>query len=151
MSPELEVTDSIKAALIGWQFSFVLAGSLMSGMVLAADSSTAGAYSMQVRPSICVSYNSDEPCTMALRVSWQGPSAAEVCLHELMRDPLLQCWQNSNNGNLDLNFANTGDVQYQLQQGSVATANPVAAADVKVINRDLRNSRKRRRHVWSIL
>ncbi|MES2603689.1 MAG: DUF3019 domain-containing protein [Pseudomonadota bacterium] len=150
MSLLLPFKDSTRTPIVHWQCSWLLVGVLASNAVHAADGASA-AYSLQVRPSICVSYNSDEPCTMALRVSWQGPPSAEVCLHELMRDPLLQCWQNSANGNLELNFANSGDVQYQLQQGNAVPANPVAVADVKVINRDLRNSRKRRRHVWSIL
>lgn len=133
----------------GWECALVLASALTGSRAFAAEPDAT--YSLEVRPSICVSYNSDEPCTMALRVSWQGPTSPEVCLQELMRDPLLQCWQNSNSGSLELNFANTSDVQYQLQQGSAVTTGPLAEADVKVINRDLRNSRKRRRHVWSIL
>lgn len=113
----------------------------------AADNSTTG-YVLEVQPSICVSYNSEEPCTMAMQVSWQGTGAAEVCLRELMRDPLLQCWQNASTGSTELTFVNAADVQYQLQDGAQAA---LVTADVKVINRDLRNSRKRRRHVWSIL
>lgn len=113
----------------------------------AAENSGTG-YVLEVQPSICVSYNSEEPCTMAMQVSWQGPGAPEVCLRELMSDPLLQCWQNSSAGHTELSFSNEADAQYQLQDGA---AIPLVIADVKVINRDLRNSRKRRRHVWSIL
>lgn len=140
---------SFTTTRFGWEYTLALVSVLTGSHTFAAE--TATSYSLQVRPSICVSYNSDEPCTMDLRLSWQGPASPEICLQELLRDPLLQCWQNSNSGSLELNFANTGDVQYQLQHGNVASAAPLAEAGVKVINRDLRNSRKRRRHVWSIL
>jgi hypothetical protein len=114
----------------------------------AADSAHTG-YVLEVQPSICVSYDSEEPCTMAMQVSWQGTGAPEVCPRELLTDPLLQCWQNTTTGSIELMFVNAADVRYQLQD--TASGDPLAVADVKVINRDLRNSRKRRRHVWSIL
>ena len=124
------------------------------GSILLDPSAALGAtepdgYVLRVRPSICVSYNSDEPCRMALQLSWQGPARAELCLRELLRDPLLQCWQNSQAGSMDIEFANTVDVSYQLEDG--VTNGALADSSVKVINRDLRTSRKRRRHVWSIL
>jgi hypothetical protein len=119
----------------------------MSASYAADDSATD--YVLAVQPSICVSYNSEEPCTMSMQVSWRGPGTAEICLRELLRDPTLQCWQNATNGSIELSFVNAEDVQYQLHDS--ASDGPVAVADVKVINRDLRNSRKRRRHVWSIL
>jgi hypothetical protein len=114
----------------------------------AAENAETG-YVLEVQPSICVSYNSEEPCTMEMQVSWQGPGAPEICLRELLRDPLLQCWQNTGTGSTELTFINAEDAQYQLQHGASDSA--LVTADVKVINRDLRNSRKRRRHVWSIL
>lgn len=116
--------------------------------VQAADTSDS-AYSLRVRPSICVSYNGDEPCRMDLQVSWEGPVRAELCLRELLRDPLLQCWKNAARGSVDIEFANSSDVLYQLQDS--ITQGALAESPVTVINRDLRNSRKRRRHVWSIL
>lgn len=128
---------------------------LCCGMLLAttvplqAAEAAADGYVLRVRPSICVSYNSEEPCRMELQVSWQGPARTELCLRELMRDPLLQCWQNAGTGRLDIEFANNADVSYQLEDG--LTSGGLAQSSVKVINRDLRTSRKRRRHVWSIL
>ena len=86
---------------------------------------------------------------MDLQVNWEGPARGELCLRELMRDPLLQCWLNTESGNVDIKFADTVDVLYQLQDS--ATQGALAETPVTVINRDLRNSRKRRRHVWSIL
>jgi hypothetical protein len=111
-------------------------------------------YTLEANPSVCISYDREQPCIMPLRLRWQGPASNELCLQELLHEPLkkapfLQCWQQQQRGEMDLQFSNTTDVDYQLQEQTADTT--VAATSVKVINRDLRNSRKRRRHVWSIL
>ena len=106
-------------------------------------------YTLLVRPSICVSYDSDEPCSMSMQVSWEGAAPADVCLRDASLTPMLHCWQDSNRGSVAIDYANTVDVRYQLVEE--ASLGVLAEADVKVINRDLRDSRKRRRHVWSIL
>ena len=114
---------------------------------LASDNAEAG-FRLSVRPSICVSYDGAVPCTMAMEVSWEGNRAVDVCLHAAADDPL-HCWQASRSGRVELTHADTVDVLYQLieQEGQAV----LAEAEIKVINRDLRSSRKRRRHVWSIL
>lgn len=115
---------------------------------LAAEEETPE-YRLLVRPSICVSYDSEAPCTMSMQVSWEGSDPADVCLRETSVEPLLHCWENSRAGSVQLDYANTVDVLYQLVEES--SLGVLAEAEIKVINRDLRSSRKRRRHVWSIL
>ncbi len=106
-------------------------------------------YRLQVRPSICVSYDSTQPCTMTMEVTWNGEAAADVCLRDAMLTPVLRCWKNAREGNMALDYSNMSDMLYQLVEE--ATQSVLAETRVKVINRDLRSSRKRRRHVWSIL
>lgn len=128
--------------------TLVLAG-LLPLLPVCAAGQEAGEYSLLVQPSICVSYNSDEPCTMAVEVSWKGAPPGDICLRDALLIPLLQCWEDSASGNVALEYASTVDGLYQLVEE--ASLGVLAEADVKVINRDLRSSRKRRRHVWSIL
>jgi hypothetical protein len=114
-----------------------------------AGETSAPRYRLHVRPSICVSYDSAEPCTMAMEVSWEGEGMTNVCLRDEMLTPVLYCWKNASAGTIAVDYANTTDVMYQLIEET--TLGVLAEAEVKVINRDLRSSRKRRRHVWSIL
>jgi DUF3019 family protein len=114
-----------------------------------ASEKTVAPYRLQVRPSICVSYDSTQPCTMTMEVTWKGETAADVCLRGAMLTPMLRCWKNAREGNIALDYSNMSDRVYQLVEE--ATQGVLAQAQVKVINRDLRSSRKRRRHVWSIL
>ena len=86
---------------------------------------------------------------MAMEVSWEGEGMTNVCLRDEMLTPVLHCWKNASEGTIAVDYANTTDVMYQLIEE--ASQGVLAEAEVKVINRDLRSSRKRRRHVWSIL
>lgn len=106
-------------------------------------------YRLQVRPSICVSYDSQAPCRMSMAVSWESNRTADVCLLQALRDEPLACWDNAREGSTEVQYADTSDVQYRLVDARSRAV--LAETDVVVINRDLRSSRKRRRHVWSIL
>lgn len=114
-----------------------------------ASESDAPEFRLFVRPSICVSYDSEAPCTMSMEVRWEGEAPADVCLRDAVAPPMLHCWQDSESGRVEIDYANTVDVRYQLVEED--SHGVLAEAEVKVINRDLRDSRKRRRHVWSIL
>jgi hypothetical protein len=122
---------------------------LLAAPVGQASEDRAPAYKLLVRPSICVSYDSAAPCTMSMQVSWEGDAPADVCLRDAVATPMLHCWQDTRSGSVAVDYANTVDVRYQLVEET--SLGVLAEAEVKVINRDLRDSRKRRRHVWSIL
>lgn len=127
----------------------VLAALLLTVPAGHASEDDAPSYKLLVRPSICVSYDSEAPCTMSMQVSWEGEAPADVCLRDATTTPMLHCWENSNRGSVAIDYANTVDVLYQLVEET--SLGVLAEAEIKVINRDLRDSRKRRRHVWSIL
>ncbi len=129
----------------------ILTGSASLAMLAtsAVSAQEPGQYRLQVRPSICVSYDNEAPCRMSMQVSWQGTITADVCLLQSQREDELACWDNAREGSTEVQYADTSDVQYLLVDARSRAV--LAEADVVVINRDLRASRKRRRHVWSIL
>jgi hypothetical protein len=118
------------------------------GASLAAESAASN-YKLHVQPSICVSYDNTQPCTMAMEISWEGEGMTDVCLRDAMLTPVLHCWEYASEGAIAVDYANTTDAMYQLIEEN--TRDVLAEIEVKVIHRDLRSSRKRRRHVWSIL
>ena len=135
----------------------VLGRGLLCGLVLCllpmqkglAGESAEPDFHLSARPSICVSYDSSAPCTMALELRWQGDATTDVCLREAGADQALRCWESGRAGRLELEYANTENVLYQLV--AAGDLSILAEAEIKIINRDLRSSRQRRRHVWSIL
>lgn len=106
-------------------------------------------YELNIRPSICVSYDSTAPCAMLLKIDWTGDSRQAVCLKQADEDATLTCWNNVLAGNTEVPYEDTEDLEYQLV--SMQNNAVLAEAEVRVISRDLRDSRRRRRHVWSIL
>jgi len=130
----------------GFGPALLFGSALVMGPALAADA--VPGYALKTQPSICVSYDSSVPCTMAMAVSWTAPREEAVCLYEVGETEALHCWEPARSGSVELSYSDTEDVTYQLQalDGTV-----LATSEIKVINRDLRSSRNRRRHVWSIL
>ncbi|MDR0779290.1 MAG: DUF3019 domain-containing protein [Pseudomonadales bacterium] len=126
-------------------YALLLCGSLGMNAGQAAD--VAG-YTMNARPSICVSYHSEQPCTMATTVNWTAPQDSAVCLRNANDSETLHCWEAARGGSVALSYADTQDVTYQLV---ALDGTLLATCTIKVINRDVRTSRSRRRHVWSLL
>ena len=131
----------------GVWLSLFLTLAMLSMPLLAAQ--TDAFYELEIRPSICVSFDRDEACTMMLQINWQGDSRQEVCLRTDDNDVFITCWNGELAGSAEIPYANTDNVVYQLV--SMQNGQVLAEAQVQVISRDLRDSRRRRRHVWSIL
>ena len=106
-------------------------------------------FELRIRPSICVSFDSEAPCSMLLNISWTGGNGEPVCLNTRMEEAWLACWSDAMAGETELPHANSGNVVYQLV--SMQNNRILADAEVQVISRDLRDTRRRHRHVWSIL
>ncbi len=132
---------------------FILLPAIVSGgWLVGAENVFAAAasdnYELTIRPSICVTFDSEAPCTMMLNISWAGGSGDAVCLTTATEEAYIQCWNNAVTGNLELPWEYSSNVVYQLV--SMQNNQLLASAEVQVISRDLRDSRRRRRHVWSI-
>lgn len=140
------IRSSAQALLRSTIAALACLGLLAATGVVAQDSAE---FRLQVRPSICVSYDNEAPCRMSMQVSWQASVASDVCLLQAQREDALACWDNAREGSTEVQYADTNDVQYRLVDAKSRAV--LAEADIVVINRDLRASRKRRRHVWSIL
>jgi hypothetical protein len=128
--------------------ALLLCSSLSAGVSWAQDNADTAGYEVRTQPSICVSYDSTQACTMAFTVSWVAPHESAVCLREADEAEPLHCWDPARSGSIELSYSDTQDVTYQLV---ALDGTLLATTEIKVINRDLRSSRSRRRHVWSIL
>lgn len=115
------------------------------GAVLSAD----GGYRLEASPKVCVRLGTEEPCDMTLELHWSGPrSELPVCLRLRGAEEDLRCWQEGNEGRLRLEHSADSDLVLQLVQAPDTVLEEV---EVKVLSRTLKDSRRRRRHVWSIL
>lgn len=106
-------------------------------------------FELQVRPRVCITLESDSSCPMLLAVTWSGPVAADVCLKLEDSDSMLQCWQQQRAGEFELELVRSSNAVVQLLDSASNTI--LDEAEVTIVSRDLRESRRRRRHVWSII
>ena len=114
------------------------------------DAAEPGAgFDLQVKPQVCVTLDADSPCTMQLQVSWSADTASDVCLRLAQTSAMLECWQQASSGSFDMDFARQTDAVFQLLDADSEAV--LQEAGVSVVSRDLRDTRRRRRHVWSLL
>lgn len=102
---------------------------------------------MEVTPKICVT-RGEQACSMDLEITWAADSPQDLCLRLVNTGAQLECWQQAREGRFLLRYDSLEDVALQLVNGALAV---LGETEVKVVSRDLRDSRRRRRHVWSIL
>lgn len=129
--------------------SQITASLLCTGISFSHAASNEAIYELEIRPSICVSYDSEEACVMMLNISWVGGNGDPICLNTAADANYITCWDNTLTGDIEQPFDDSGNVVYQLV--SMQNNQILADAEVQVISRDLRDARQRRRHVWSIL
>lgn len=106
-------------------------------------------FAMQVRPRLCVLSPGDTLCVMEFSVTWSAPIATDVCLRiagELMP---LQCWQQRRDGAFEMQVARGESTLVQLRDANSDAL--LLEEQIPIISRDLRDTRTRRRHAWSIL
>ena len=120
-------------------------------VVLAGQGSAAvpSDYELHVRPRICVLLGGETSCAMQLAVSWSAPAVTDVCLKLAHADSVLQCWQQQRVGTLEIELQRGSNTIVQLLDASSNLV--LSEAEVTIVSRDLRDSRRRRRHVWSII
>jgi len=86
---------------------------------------------------------------MDLRLSWTATTASDVCIRIEGGDSMLHCWQQQRGGELEVALQRQDSAVFHLLDTRSLTV--LDQAEVTVVSRDLRDSRRRRRHVWSII
>lgn len=129
-----------------WQFLGLLL--CLYGNVTPAAAAAAG-YQLEVRPRICITLDSERLCVLELNVYWSAPVPANVCLRLATGAEPLQCWVQQREASTVVSVqTRTNTVLQLVEQDGAAILNQVELA---VVSRDLRDGRRRRRHVWSVL
>lgn len=123
-------------ALIGWQLA-------------CAAAITGEGMTLEVRPRVCVLMAGEESCSMQLQVRWTAPQETDICLRFAGEEQALQCWQSQRQGAWNMPVAREQNTTVQLVDPGTDAV--LLESLIPVLTRELRDSRKRRRHVWSIL
>lgn len=111
--------------------------------------SPAGGFAMQVRPRLCVLMPGESVCVMQFSVTWSAPAATDVCLTLAGELAPLQCWQAQRDGEFEMRVERRDSTLVQLRDANNDAL--LLEEQIPIISRDLRETRTRRRHAWSIL
>ena len=134
------------AVFAGTVFCAALSGIAAPTLLQAATNDPAA--SLRVQPRLCVMTAADEVCVMQLQVVWTTVVERNVCLHLPDQQQTLPCWQAQQAGEFSLTIARAENVSVQLLDEQ--TREVLSEVEIPVIQRDLRDTRRRRRHAWSI-
>ncbi len=104
--------------------------------------------SLRVQPRICVMAAGEQTCAMQMLVSWVATSSMNVCLKFPEQVENLHCWQSQQTGEYTVAVSRVDNVSVQLLNAQ--TGEILSEVEIPVIKRDLRDTRRRRRHAWSI-
>lgn len=103
---------------------------------------------LSAQPRLCVIAPGDQLCSLQLRLSWSADRDRDVCLRLSEQTEFLHCWQAQQQGEYTVELAHDDNITVQLQDAQ--TGRILGQLDIPVIKRDLRDTRRRRRHAWSI-
>lgn len=103
---------------------------------------------LSAQPRLCVIAPDEELCQLQLQLSWMAEHDRDVCLKLAEQAGFLQCWQARRQGDYTVELSRESNISVLLQDAE--TGQILSQIDIPVIKRDLRDSRRRRRHAWSI-
>jgi hypothetical protein len=107
------------------------------------------AVTLRVLPKLCVKPMGDRMCAMQMTMTWIAVLEMDVCLKFKEDAELLHCWQAQRQGEISIAVEREGNITVQLLNHQ--SREVLIELQINVIERDLRETRRRRRHVWSIL
>lgn len=140
------VSDTASSAVGGSIAVRLLAVTML--WLSAPGSLQADEINLQAQPRICVVPAGEENCSVQLQVSWTSANLRDVCLHLNGQSQSLQCWQAQDAGELSIALQQTDNILIQLLDAQ--NLEVLSELGIPVIKRDLRDSRRRRRHAWSV-
>lgn len=132
---------------VGWSMA-VRWLAVMMVLMLAPGLLQADEINLQVQPRICVVAPGEQSCSLQLQVSWTSATLRDVCLHLNGQSDSLQCWQAQQAGTFSIALTQTHNILIQLLDAQ--NLEVLSELGIPVITRDLRDTRRRRRHAWSV-
>ena len=120
-------------------------------LAAAADDSPSDAYTLSVKPLLCIVDARTPACEMRVAIRWASGESGYYCVFNELETEALRCWSEAQSGELrdDRTVAET--FSYWLNQGTDEPVLVMATVDVLRKDSDDRRRRRRTRHVWDIL
>jgi hypothetical protein len=132
----------IAVRLLGVMLLWMLAPALTQATM------TDNEVSFHAQPRICVMPAGEQTCSIQLLITWTSVTSRNVCLHFHGHSEHLHCWEAQQAGSFSMALAQTDNIHVQLLDAQ--TLDVLSTIEIPVIKRDVRDTRRRRRHAWSV-
>ena len=129
----------------------LLALLLLSPLAAFADDSASDAYTLSVKPRLCIVDARTAACEMRFVIRWTSDESGYYCVFNDLQTQALRCWNEARVGDLRDDRTIAESFGYWLNQGVDEPALAKATVDVLQKDSDDRRRRRRTRHVWDIL
>ena len=105
---------------------------------------------LRVKPSLCLTYSSEEDCSLTVEVIWNNSKASNLCLFNVQEETPIECWENTQNATLTEERIMNEDLVYWLSPPGENTPLVTAKVEMASIVEDERRHRSRR-HIWNLI
>lgn len=98
--------------------------------------------SMQVQPDQCVAMQQGQPCYVSVALTWQVQTPGNYCLHIVGKEPAINCWQNSNQGEFQQAFTSKVNLAFALRRQDERQALATAVVKMAWVHKKKGQARK---------
>lgn len=116
-----------------------------------ADDGAGDAYTLSVKPLLCIVDARTPACEMRFSIRWASDESGYYCVFNELETQALRCWSEAQAGELRDDRSVAESFSYWLNQGVDEPVLARATVDVLKKDSDDRRRRRRTRHVWDIL
>lgn len=96
----------------------------------AQDSAQSTKFSLTSKTKQCVALRQGQACYKKINFQWKADTNNDYCVIELESRKIIQCWQQQNNGSVNVEFESDSDTTYVLrQQGDTED---LASTEIKI-------------------
>ncbi|HBN15289.1 MAG: hypothetical protein CMQ46_11620 [Gammaproteobacteria bacterium] len=117
-------------------------------LVSIPDATAEAGATLDAQPQLCVIAPGEKLCVAQMHLQWTTARERDVCIGFAHQPDFLQCWVGQQRGDHRVDLAHNDNITVRLHDAK--SGQILAELDIPVIKRDLRDTRRRRRHAWSI-
>jgi len=106
-----------------------------------------GSAVVSITPRICILSEDIDECEESVQLEWKADTERSLCLYESASSTPIQCWQNQQQGNIQLPLSVSETVEFELRDYNDSLL-VLAKTEFKVMH-DKKKYRRSRRNPWS--
>lgn len=126
---------------VGVAYLSLMALLVYSAITRAEPSAKQADNQLQIQPNTCVSLHQGQTCFASLTLSWRTAEKSNYCLYSSAQIEPIQCWVNSQQGQVTQSFSSAHSLGFYLQADGSDTHIAESAVQVSWVYQKQQKSR----------